>query len=87
MRPLPLCWYLFALLAPVAQSAVLSFAACATACAGTAAGWNSFCGATFAAATAAGMPWFTPTCYSAGLAFGTPAGQKACQLACNLLLP
>jgi hypothetical protein len=42
MRPLMLCWYLLALLASGAQAAVLSFAACATACAGTAAGWNSF---------------------------------------------
>jgi hypothetical protein len=31
--------------------------------------------------------FFTPMCYSAGIVFGTPAGQNACQVACNLLIP
>lgn len=85
MRPALLSWYLVASLG--AQAAVLSYPACIAACAGTAAGWNSFCGATTAAAAAMFIPWWTPMCYSAGVIFGTPAGQKACQVACNLLLP
>lgn len=80
-------WCLIVLFGLGAQAAIFSYAACAAACAGTAAGWNSFCGATTAAAAASFMPWFTVTCYSAGLSFGTPAGQKACQIACNLLIP
>lgn len=92
MRPALLCSFMLASMSPLAAAVLsipLTYTACAAACAGTAAGWYSFCGAT--AAAAATLPVigtaFTPACYSAGLAFNTPAGQKACQIVCNLLLP
>ncbi len=87
MQPSVLSWSLLALLASGAQAVLFSYAACAGACAGTVAGWESFCGSTTPAAIAAGIPWFTPICFSAALAFATPAGQAACQGVCNLLLP
>jgi len=85
MRPLNLYQYLPVLFVPGTQAVVLNFAACAAACTGTAAGWDSFCGSTTASAVALGVAWWTPTCYGAGLAFRTPAGQRACQIACNSL--
>jgi hypothetical protein len=87
MRPSFLCLYLLSLLTPGVQAVVLSYGACIAACAGTAAGWNSFCGATATAAAGLGIPYFTPACYSAGIAFGTPAGQNVCRIACNMLIP